>query len=734
MLISQLVVFCMLRKTMGQIYTEETFNVLLPTEKINLHRNIAAQLSTTLPSDLPDEQFYEEYMTRQSLIKNQVVNFDLPNVSNAFLLKEMNVSFDFQKAFGWYKEDILKLENPDFHLVSLVRYIFMTDDENEKKFLFNIVNKIPLWFTKGEHLRVYWSENHIIMYSSSAFLLRQEFGENATKPEDPYLRERIIFYLESKIANGYFEYFSHTYFQYTLMGLLNLFDLSKDTQIRNLAENALDRLISDWMVGTTRNGLSFSVSGRSSFDYYLLSHGAYFSKSQQIIALLTGLGPLIENKTNSILKTENKTHYLKAGVCMLAVSKYNPTNAVKTFRSSGYWSLSLGLSNIRNSDFKVDYPDGDTKSVTHMSSGGYAHPKYIIDTFSLVAKYNMWNHKFFSSYNYVKYLSSNLLQSAAEMVTSVSAGGLVNIESLKIWKNNNIMLSTVENYYGGFRGYQQLVFVASVDDVAVFTSSLSITGYESVGDIGKVHMNFHLPRNKQDENIGLSVYNPNADLDILKFETKNVMIYFPDGYFDESARIKIDENKKIFLGRRNESYVALFMFCKDYVEHQREKEIFKLCRERKNAFGVILGNDELHQNFTQFKDKMINSVQFSAKSRLNCISASIEFEGKILKEDFCRNLGGFYVSMITVFSILFTVFLILFMCLRKKRRLWKKTYNYFCAKFLFFGTEVKKKGRIFAASISEVSFELKKYKNVIKQNENPHEKKEEHQDEYIREN
>lgn len=57
----------------------------------------------------------------------------------------------------------------------MVRILYTTDEFNDE--ILESLKDIPQWLTKGDNLRVYWSENHQIMYTSNGYLLRQRFND-----------------------------------------------------------------------------------------------------------------------------------------------------------------------------------------------------------------------------------------------------------------------------------------------------------------------------------------------------------------------------------------------------------------------------------------------------------------------------------------------------------------------------------------------------------------------------
>src|SRR5690606_26438907 len=101
--------------------------------------------------------------------------------------------------------------------------------------------------------------NHMIMWMSSDWLLHERYG----KTIDGNLRNRLVHYLEMKIQYGFYEFFSSTYAPYAFSGLVNLADFSQDVQIKNLATQAAQKLLSDILLLTNDKGVFYPVAGRN---------------------------------------------------------------------------------------------------------------------------------------------------------------------------------------------------------------------------------------------------------------------------------------------------------------------------------------------------------------------------------------------------------------------------------------------------------------------------------------
>src|SRR5690606_19378484 len=86
---------------------------------------------------------------------------------------------------------------------------------------------------------------------------------------------------------GFYEFFSSTYAPYAFSGLVNLADFSQDVQIKNLATQAAQKLLSDILLLTNDKGVFYPVAGRNYPGRYITP---YHQNINNVIYLLTGFG------------------------------------------------------------------------------------------------------------------------------------------------------------------------------------------------------------------------------------------------------------------------------------------------------------------------------------------------------------------------------------------------------------------------------------------------------------
>jgi hypothetical protein len=218
---------------------------------------------------------------RKTIYNNEV----LSNINNKPIIIQAykNMPVD-ANALNTILTNISTKSTADFDIVKLIRILFFTNGEYDSLIL-PVLRPIPFWLEKNEDNREYWSENHMIMWMSSDWLLHEKYG----KEVDSNLIYRLKHYLELKQEYGFYEYFSSVYLPYTLSGLLNLADFAQDTEIKNLATVVANKLLQHILLLTNNKGTFFPIAGRNYPGKYT---SAYNQNHSNLIYLITGFGEL----------------------------------------------------------------------------------------------------------------------------------------------------------------------------------------------------------------------------------------------------------------------------------------------------------------------------------------------------------------------------------------------------------------------------------------------------------
>jgi hypothetical protein len=483
----------------------------------------------------------------------------------------------------------------------MIRILFLTNGEYDSKIL-PVLNSVPYWINYGDTLRGYWSENHMIMWTSSDWLLHERYN----KPIDNDLRNRLVHYLELKNQYGFYEFFSSTYAPYAFSGLVNLADFSQDVEIKNLATQAAQKLLSNILLLTNDKGVFFPVAGRNYPSKYT---NAYGENHNDLVYLLTGFGerPLAASASGPFLATS-----------LLEVD-----NVIDSWQPEVNMVYNIGHTLQEGFTINSDMSKVD-KVVFQWSSGGYFHPEVVMETVNLLADSNMWKHVDFKLLEPLSSLPIENFPNISRNLDYISQSTLICGQEAAIFKNHSITLSSVLDFWKGKVGFQQYPCVANIGTTAVFTASGEVkTDWE---DRNSDNQNIHLPYVAQKKNVSLIMYKPEPTSSILgtAFTFKDVALHFNDTDYDE-----IFEDDLWLLGRQEQGYVAVRRNCIGEINSVRA------CPTTNGQTWVIVVGDSLmYGSFSNFKnaiqqsnfeeswytDSTTNSLVYYAKIEVDSVS------------------------------------------------------------------------------------------------------------------
>ncbi len=497
----------------------------------------------------------------------------------------------------------------DFKLVQLVRVLFLSHGEYEHLIL-PAIDTLPMWLTPHESTRVYWSENHITMWLSSAWLLKEKYGID----RDSELRKKLLHCLDLKIRYGYYEFFSSVYLPYTLSGLLNLVDFAQDEEIKQKATVAADRLLRDILLLVNDKGVFFPASARNYRSKY---ESAYRQNHSHLIYLLTGLGE----------KPDQSSH---AGA-FLATSSFDVQHAAESWSSKENKLMHIGHSISEIHQVHKDLLPAD-QTIFQWSAGAFFHPETALQTARLLSDYNLWNHGEFKDFKDFKNIPVGLAPVLAKLASSISYSSVNTQADIAIFKNKGVTLSSLQNFWKGRAGYQQWPWSANIDNIAVSTQSGNAN--QSLGS-NSIYSNSNLPYVQQKENMALIMYRPKKSLKLLGREKHDVILFWEDENFDEYR-----EEGKWIIGRKGDSYIAVLRHCMDIVNGAYA------CQDQDGQlWACVVGNHEMYGSFEAFKD-IIRHAKYQEKwvYVFNKVEwhyyGMVEVDGVKLEYNWVENLTG----------------------------------------------------------------------------------------------
>jgi hypothetical protein len=301
----------------------------------------------------------------------------------------------------------------DFSIVQLVRVLFLSNGQYDAQLL-PPLSSIPYWINNYDTVRNFWSENHMIMWTSSDWLLHEKYG----RPIDATLRDRLVHYLELKNQYGFYEFNSSVYAPYALSGLLNLADFAADTVIKSLATSAAARLLKeDILLSTNDQGVFFPSAGRNYYGKYDTPFG---HNHNHLIWLLTGLGPIPDNASH----------------CGAFLS----TSSIFVDDIINSWSADVdtiyAVGHTLDSGFTINSGQTDVDRVAFQwSSGAYFHPDVALETGYMIEDSNMWDHVDFATLKaFVTFFPVDSFAAVAEDLYFMSQSSVISGAELAVFK------------------------------------------------------------------------------------------------------------------------------------------------------------------------------------------------------------------------------------------------------------------------------------------------------------
>ncbi len=534
---------------------------------------------------------------RNALVDSGLVYFN----DNAISLQAYRGLPVNQATLTSYLDGLRSGQNADFQVVQLVRVLELSNGEYDSQIL-PVFDSLPFWLTNGETKREYWSENHMILWMSSDWLMYEKYG----KTIDSSLELRLRHYLKLKLQYGFYEFFSSVYAPYALAGLLNLSDFARDPEIKSDATKAAQNLLKEIILLTNDKGVFYPTAGR---NYHGKYDNPYGQSHNNLIYLLTGLGPLPlgVSTAGGIFGSSNLP-------VDEIISSYRTT--VDTTFINGHY-LTDGFS-INQNMSKND------KTIFQWSSGGYFHPDVAVATATLIQDLNLWNHPEFREFRSFSSLDISGARDLALLASSISQSSVLSREEISIFKNKSITLSSVHDFWKGKLGYQQFPCVANIGTTAIFTGSGKPE--PNWDDRPALHANEHLPCVTQKSNVALIMYRPERGLSLFNHKDLDVALHWKTEDYDEER-----ESGSWLLGRQGNSYVAVRRKCSGTINN------VKACSDPDaQTWVIVIGNDDMYNNFDNFQ-QIIEQSEFTEKWYYNggtsewVYYAQIKVDGKTVE-------------------------------------------------------------------------------------------------------
>lgn len=396
---------------------------------------------------------------------------------------------------------------------------------------------------------VNWTENHFILFASSAYLAGQLYPEHlfaASGRTGQQMMEtfkpRILRWLDLRYRSGFSEWLSNVYYPEDASALLALIDIADDEELLNKARIVLDLIIADLAINSF--GGSFgSTHGRT----YLHKMNGNIDATRGMMHLAFGL---------------NRRHPTSKATTMMAVSeKYRVPEVLKLIATD---VTTAQIENRQRMGIKIEEAADWGLNVNSIDDGmalmtmePYTHPLFIDTFYQMLYDYRWWDHRDFKPFKDAQEQLDDpdvrtFVASFYEWDITRNMRPEVNIYT---YRTPLYMLSTAQDWRKGFGGDQSSIWQATLGMEAV----TFVTHPANEEDAKSATPNYWvgdgtLPRAAQVKNVVISLHD---------VETREGLYYANQPLYTHAylPREKFDNTVKSgnwFFARKDEAFLALW--------------------------------------------------------------------------------------------------------------------------------------------------------------------------------
>jgi hypothetical protein len=396
----------------------------------------------------------------------------------------------------------------------------------------------------------YWTENHYIMFAVNQYLAGRLFPDrvftnsNETgRWHSARARRRILEWLALRYRTGFSEWLSHIYYDEDITAMANLIDFAGDPVIVRRAEIVLDLLFLDMALNSCRGAFG-SSHGRS---YGEEKRNAAVESTTDTAKLMFGTGIFAgADNMGAVSLALGNNYRLPRVIYDIAGDAERPLTINRQ---------RMGIRLAEAARWGLSYDDMDS-GAHFLTLEAYLHPKTVNLVLGMFDAYRWWDNQFFAPFKPYRRLigvlrSLGLMPVLARLFEKDLCRNTRDEVNLYTCRTPDYMLSSAQDYRGGFGGDQQHIWQATLSPTAVcFTTH---PGHSKNTSAGYWVGSGTLPRVAQIENVVIACYNASRMPGL--YMTNELFVthaWFPRDAFDE-----IKEHDGWVFGRKGDGYVAL---------------------------------------------------------------------------------------------------------------------------------------------------------------------------------
>lgn len=456
----------------------------------------------------------------------------------------------------------------DFKINSLLQLYVNYGDELDQELQDAIVERIlafKYWYTEPTPEGIvddqyYWTENHLLVFLADEMIAGEQFPDETftnsgmTGAEHvEHARPLIQRWIALRARYGFSEWLSNVYWMEDFMGLILLADLAEDPEIAAQAAAMLDSLFVE-------------LSSHLHKGAFGATHGRSYNKDK-----MTALDEDTFTLAQMVFGDSGDGYQRTDRAVQLAVAnRYRPPEVSRRIVADNRPSVmaqrqSLPIDPSAPITANPVAPDGlsyDDEFVW-WSMGGQFPWQIVPRSMELIRDYDLLDTANFQQVADLRPIIENStdeqLQSLALQLAPQLNAGLLSEARTTTYRDDEVMLSSVQGWRAGERSEQTHVWQATLDaDAQVFTTHpagpIPTGTTDWYKDTDYWTGSGSLPWTVQQDKVAISIYDPGyeSNPDLLSYEPFT-HAYFPTDYFDEV----VQEDGWTF-GRLGNAYVALW--------------------------------------------------------------------------------------------------------------------------------------------------------------------------------
>jgi hypothetical protein len=502
--------------------------------KIELNKKQEQQTNSKMMTSTMEKKETTEYMDDYERQKTRVLEYVIANVpdnKHTIITQLLNKQVIQEKHLKPYLAKIHSWDaDSDFLMIVLLRIMYLAPQDKFTDPSFNLeytklydnmykaIEAYPFWPPKKEfHDKdvsriIFWSENHLLMTLSSAYLFlqlqaRTAKGDTSFEFENCLECKLLLKYLEIHchplFESGIYEVNSHVYLPFSMNSLWNLYDFAENPVVKERAECILNRIVYLLMLGVDpATGVGNLTATARAYSRTRLRNFGHNINS--FITLMNGgknIDNLINPEVTALTDFFLTTNWRPKPAAFEAVHFSGSLTQVPISHELAAFSQIYGKEVLAEHEHTLTEVDDWTP--LYWSAGIIAHPMMAAKTRYFQRHSNLTNNKHLWPINRF-FMTNGGFAKNMQSFEHFAKGGMYLGFKLNLYKrpDHGLVVSSFHCWNAHHCGFQQIPWMANISGAPLW--SQSGLGSESVG--GFEIFNTHNPAVQQNAETMLITY------------------------------------------------------------------------------------------------------------------------------------------------------------------------------------------------------------------------------------